>query len=150
VIWRVWEYRQHESVISGVTGQISDVGGDAYRRFPTGSRLNMATIDQATTFKVELRMEPVGECAAELIEEMGIDAADAIDQHTSDGVLGVAVSVSFDPPALEIDLEIETESLSGMHRVLAEVMQVLEDHAGLHQISKSGYAEHARRDPVLA
>lgn len=109
----------------------------------------MATSDQATRYKVELRIEPVGACTAERIEEMAIDAADAIDQHTPDAVLGVAASVSFDPPALELDLEIAAESIAGMHRVLAEVMQVVEDHAGL-QLETGGYAQHATRQPVLA
>lgn len=98
------------------------------------------------TYKAELRFEIVGQCEPETLENAAIALMERIDEGTSDSVSGVAVSVDFSPPAIELDLSIEAGTDADFHRVLADVAQLMQG-AG---VENSGYSARSRREPVPA
>jgi hypothetical protein len=100
-------------------------------------------------YKVELKLAPVGGCDREQLEALAVDVMEAIDEFTSDAVLGSAASATFDPPTLELDILIRAASLSGLHRQMSNVMEALEQHAGIESESGSSYVESARPDEDL-
>lgn len=100
--------------------------------------------DDTTTYRVELRFLPVGACDPTVLEAMSVDVLEAMDEYTPEAVLGAAASVGYDPPSLDIDVEVAADTVAELHRVLAETFQVLEDHAGMSGIvAASSFTEKA-------
>src|SRR4051794_34810542 len=100
-----------------------------------------------TTFIVELGFQPSADCARERLEDVAADVADTLDENTSDAVLGSAVSVKFDPPEIEVSIEIEADTPSELHTRLAEVSVLLE--AATRDLAGHGYTETARSAPLV-
>jgi hypothetical protein len=114
--------------------------------------MNMATAQ--TSYRVEFNFTPVGACPAADLEALVADVLDTIDEYTSESVTGAAAAVSYDPPGLEVSITVDATSLAHLHRVLAEVLQALEEHAGLAELAGTSFAETAQpddeREPVPA
>jgi hypothetical protein len=118
---------------------------------PRGGRLwDMGMATEQTVYKVELRFQPVEGCDREHLEATAVDLIEAIDEFTSDAVLGSAAAAVFDPPEIELDIAIRATSPADLHRKLSEILEVLEKHAGF-ETAKPGlsYVESSRPDAEL-
>ena len=105
--------------------------------------------DAGTTYTVHLEVRPIEACPPETLEERSIDVMEALDEHTSDAVLGVAVSARFNPPALEIEIDVAAGSVAEVHKVLAGLFEVLERHAGLTADDSSSSTHRSRPEREL-
>jgi hypothetical protein len=103
-------------------------------------------MQDTTTYTVELRFEVVG---ASQLESMSDDVMDVLDEHTSDAVLGAAASVSFAPPVLEVDVAVKATSPADLNRIMSEVLQQLDQHAGLRGLADATYAQSSRPAAAL-
>jgi hypothetical protein len=101
-------------------------------------------------YRVELRLKMIGGCDREWLEDKTIDVMEALDEHTSDAVRGVAASATFSPNVLEIEINIAAESPADLHRTLAEVFQLLDDHAGLPGLEAETFTQRTRPERELA
>jgi hypothetical protein len=109
----------------------------------------MAMATDETTYRVELRFQAVGGCEREQLETMAVDVDEAVDQFTSDAVLGSATGASFDPPVVELDLLIRAATPAELHRVLVEVLETIQAHTDVEIASSSSYAETTRPEQDL-
>ena len=103
-------------------------------------------VDQ-TTYLVELCFE-VRDPAP--LESLSDDVMEAIDEHTPDVVVGAAASVSFDPPALEVDIEIKAPSPAELNRIMADVLAMLDERTGLRRLTSARYAQTSLRGSAAA
>jgi len=104
-----------------------------------------------TGYTVALRVEAVGPCSHERIETIGIEVMEALEAHTSDAVLGAATEVEFEPAALDIDISVAASTPAELHRVLADVFQVLDEHTSLRSLGNAGHSvESTPTRPELA
>ena len=103
------------------------------------------------TYKVEFRFE-LAHGDRRVLEEKAAVVLDALEEHTADAVTGAAAAATFEPPTLEVDFTVEATSLAEFHRILAEVVQVLEEHGGIGGLAGTSFTESARpeRDLVPA
>jgi hypothetical protein len=100
------------------------------------------------TYSVELFYEPPADWDQARLEDAASDVSELLENETPESVLGTAVSVAFDPAALEVDLSIRAASQAEYHRILADVLQLLEGATA--ELADSGYADHSRREAVPA
>jgi hypothetical protein len=100
------------------------------------------------TYTVQLHFEPPADWDQARLEDAAVDVSEVLEGKTPETVSGAAVSLVFEPAAIEVDLVIQAESDAEQHRILASVVQLLEGATA--ELGKSGYAEHSRREPVLA
>jgi hypothetical protein len=107
------------------------------------------TAGEHKTWTAELRFE-IGPCALEVIEQLGIDVLEALDEHGPDAVVGAAASVRHEPPAVDVEIEIRADTPAELHRRLAEVLEALQNHADLEPLWDGRYAEHAASDRDVA
>lgn len=110
----------------------------------------MAGENTTTKYRVELQLRPAFECGRDELEAKSVDVMEALDEHTSDAVLGAAVNALFRERTLELDISIEAASLVELHRTLAEVFEVLEAHADLHAEDATSFLERAAPESELA
>lgn len=106
----------------------------------------MAT--EQTVYKVEFRFQLVDGYDRDRLETLAVDVMEAIDEYTSEAVLGASSAANFDGPELELDILVRAASPADLHRILSEVLQTLEDHADL-RLAGSSYVESTRPDAEL-
>ena len=103
--------------------------------------------DQKTTYTVEVEFRPSTPCDRERLEDFAADVADVLDEKTSDVVLGSAVTIQLDPPAIGATIDVAAESPSEMHRHMADVLDLLEQATA--DLARLGYSECTRSEPLV-
>jgi hypothetical protein len=118
---------------------------------PRGGTLwDMGMATEQTVYKVEVSFHLVDACDRERLEALSVEVMEAIDEHTSDAVLGASAAAVFEPPELELDILVRAASPADLHRKLSEILEILEKHAGLETAKPgSSYVESSRPDAEL-
>jgi hypothetical protein len=90
---------------------------------------------------LRLELEPLEEA----VEDVAIRILESVERHAHEIALGPVVGGTIDPPAVELDFDVVAASSADAHERVAQVIGVIEHHAGTGRIRSASVVE---REPV--
>ena len=89
------------------------------------TRSSGATHAPIQEYDVVLRLQTPKPPSQEALEELSIEALEAVERDAGEVVLGIAAACEFNPPAIVLDFSVTAASTIEMHDKLREVLAAL-------------------------
>lgn len=94
---------------------------------------------------VNLRLELELDLPSGTVEALALRVLEVVEHHGSHIALGPVVGGTTSPPAIEVEFDVRAASSAEVHRRVAELIGLIERHAGVGRIRSASVAE---REPV--